>query len=80
MFIEMKKEGITTYEIIDLLREWCTPHVVQESLTSFWVRFSDILGEQTTLKVTNAARKKHAKVINSIKSYKEVSKYYSANL
>ena len=78
IFIETKKEH-STLEMIEIIREFGSIKVIKEVLKGFWCIFNDISNDQTIQKVMSQIQKKHARLFASVKSHKEVSKYYLAN-
>ena len=66
--------------MIGLLKDFGYVKVTKEHSHGFWCNFSEILNEMTISEVISQVIKKHSKVLSSVRSYKEVSKYYLANL
>ena len=78
VFIETKRE-ITTFEVVNLLREYGYIRVLKEHETGFWCSFSDITNEASITKTIAQIRKKHSKVFSSVKSHRDTSTYYLTN-
>ena len=71
---------IQTLDVILLLKDFGFVKVTKEHSRGFWCNFKDILNEMTIEDIICQIKQKHGHVVESVMSYKEVSKYFSANL
>lgn len=78
IFIETKSE-LTSFDMVETLREHGYIRVVKEHETGFWCSFSDITNEESIVKLVATLKKKHGKLFSSVCSHKDVSTYYLAN-
>lgn len=63
-----------------LLKEFGFVRVTKEHATGFWCNFTDILNEMTIEDIISQIKARHSSVVATVRSYREVSKYYKANL
>ena len=66
MFLQMKKEGLNTFDVIGMMREYGNVRVTKSSTNRYWCVFVDLSETESIKNLMSRVQAKHGKVIGSI--------------